>query len=150
MKEKILLNLFKFVLVLLSASVERVGVSRMRDFFYPFPKQLCDFFRRFWTIKPLLAGGTVVKDHNWANFGFFKIFTFSFIHNFYRLYVTTTTLLWTLSTLSTLQARCRYAAGWLHSVQSAYSLQNPMIEPFVQLNTKHLSVELNWWNFAHT
>ena len=26
-------NLFKFVLVLLSASVERVGVSRMRDFF---------------------------------------------------------------------------------------------------------------------
>ena len=26
-------NLFKFLLVLLSASVERVGVSRMRDFF---------------------------------------------------------------------------------------------------------------------
>ena len=26
-------NLFKFVLVVLSASVERVGVSRMRDFF---------------------------------------------------------------------------------------------------------------------
>ena len=29
-------NLFKFVLVLLSASVERVGISRMRDFFYFF------------------------------------------------------------------------------------------------------------------
>ena len=27
-------NLFKFVSVLLSASVERVGVSRMRDFFF--------------------------------------------------------------------------------------------------------------------
>ena len=36
---------------------------------------------------------TVVSGHNWANFGFFKIFTISFIHNFYRLYVTTTTLL---------------------------------------------------------
>ena len=74
----------------------------------------------------------------------------TFIHNFYRLYVTPTTLLWTLSTLSTLQARCRHAAGWLHSVQSAYSLQNPMVDQFVQLNTKYLSVELNWWNFAHT
>ena len=29
-------NLFKFVLVLLSASVESVGVSRMRDFFKDF------------------------------------------------------------------------------------------------------------------
>ena len=29
-------NLFKFVSVLLSASVERVGVSRMRDFFLIF------------------------------------------------------------------------------------------------------------------
>ena len=29
-------NLFKFVSVLLSASVERVGVSRMLDFFYSF------------------------------------------------------------------------------------------------------------------
>ena len=34
--KKKLTNLFKFVLVLLSASVERVGVSRMRDFFYKF------------------------------------------------------------------------------------------------------------------
>ena len=27
-------NLYKFVLVLLSASVKRVGVSRMQDFFF--------------------------------------------------------------------------------------------------------------------
>ena len=33
-KKKKSCNLFKFVLVLLSASVERVCVSRMRDFFY--------------------------------------------------------------------------------------------------------------------
>ena len=30
-------NLFKFVSVLLSALVQRVGVSRMRDFLYGFP-----------------------------------------------------------------------------------------------------------------
>ena len=29
-------------------------------------------------------------------------------------------------------------------------LENPMVDHFVQLITKHSSVELSWWYFAHT
>ena len=49
-------NLFKFVSVLISASVKRVGVSRMRDFlYYHFEKRLekTDTLKKTWPFKPI-------------------------------------------------------------------------------------------------